>query len=53
MKQIVQDKRWEKFTESCISRKISELLKTLTGLIFSLRCKLETCNGLYSDGLSK
>ena len=32
MKQIVQDKRWEKFTESCISRKISEPLKTLTGL---------------------
>ena len=44
----MKDKRWEKFTESCISRKINELLKTLTGLI-SLRCKLEICDGLYSD----
>ena len=38
-KKSVQDKRWEKPIESCISRKISELLKTLTSAL--LRCKLE------------
>ena len=53
IKKIVQDRRWEKFTESYISRKISKLLKTLTGLIFSLTSLLEICNGLYSDGLIK
>ena len=47
---IEQDKRWEKFTESCISRKISELLKTLTCVIVSLT---SWPNSLYSDGLIK
>ena len=50
MKKIVQDKRCEKFTESCISRKISELLKTLIGIIVSLT---SWPNSLYSDGLIK
>ena len=33
--------------------KISELLKMLTGVIFSLHCKLEIYNSLYSDGLTE
>ena len=48
LKKIVQDKRWEKFTESRISREISELF--YTGVIVSLA---SWPNSLYSDGLIK
>ena len=36
IKKSLQEERWEKPIESCLSRKISELLKTLTSVIFSL-----------------